>query len=712
MSGKKFIATALNVLFIGGLCAQFEEEVKLPDLDVQVKQQSMEIRKLAASRKIVIDRNDFEDLGDITAGDIIKRYPGLWVQGPVGSNRNVLLCGLDKIFQSIMIDGVRPAGGESDREFKLDRIPLDVIERIEIINIPTSDYCSDAVAGTVNIITKKSEAKNVFFADAAGRTNSTDYGTGNGKTYISYSKNGLFLSGSYDRETRINTEEMSDSVTGIEGEVEEDCDIRTTTLSAGSEFRISDAAKFKLYGFYSNFDEVRDVTQDVKMRSQGGLNYRDIITDQSMLRRLVTLDVGLTYSTGEYSDISFRTLVSRGDDEKDKHANEEKSDGYALTDEVEDQLNYEFMFSSDYKNLDTELLGFPNTVKTGLKADYLLRDYDRFVSTVEYTSTDTLNSYEDGSFEYGEIQSGTYLVDEVYVKPVIYLLGLRIEHSYYDYLINATSEKGSNSYYFINPSLLLNWRLSDEYIVKAGFSRQIARPAFAAVVPIDKIKTKKNQIERGNPDLEPADAFTYNLGVEYYHKKDFLSLYGYFKGVNNIIEIENIGTDEATGYTIYQYVNISTALVFGADFEFAFDLAKTRMKGFSVNGNYSWLGSQIEDRNTGLMRRINEQPMHIVNANLNYAKGPFKFTAGGNFSGEKIIWSTLVDGVLVERTVTDAFLQFDASVKYSISDDMMFYFNVNNIFGEEVRVTQGSVTDVEAVGTTYTLGIKYGIRGN
>ncbi|HXK50216.1 MAG TPA: TonB-dependent receptor [Clostridiales bacterium] len=704
-------------IFLAALLLTFSlfaqmDEVILPELNVSVEQESREMRKLAASRKIVINQKDFENLGDITAGDVIKRYPGLWVQGPVSSNRNVLLCGLDKVFQSVMIDGNRPAGGEADREFKLDRIPLDAVDKIEIINIPTVDYCSDAVAGVVNLVTKKSEFEKKLLFDVSPSANSTnDYKAGNGEIYASFKQNDLFFSGSYNTEARINTEELSDPVSGISGDVEEDCDIRTTTLSAGSEFGISDATKLKFYGLYSNFDEVRDVTQDVKMRSQGGLNYRDIITDQSMLRRLMTFDTGITHAIGEYSDISFRTLVSRSDDEKDKHANEEKSDGYALTDEVEDQLNYEFMFSSDYKNLDTKLLSFPNTVKTGLKADYLLRDYDRFVSTVEYTSADTLNSNEDGSFEYGEIQSGAYLIDEVYVKPVIYSIGLRIEHSYYDYLINATSEKGNNSYYFINPSLLLNWRLRDEYIVKAGFSRQIARPAFAAVVPIDKIKTKKNQIERGNPDLEPADALTYNLGVEYYHKKDFLSLYGYFKDVNNIIEIENIGTDDATGYTIYQYVNISTALVFGADFEFAFDLAEIGMKGFSVNGNYSWLGSQIEDRNTGLMRRINEQPMNIINANLNYKNGPFKLTAGGNFSDEKIIWSTIVDGVLVERTVTDAFLQFDASVKYSFSEDVMLYFNANNIFGEEVRVTQGSVTDVEAVGTTYTLGVKYGIRG-
>ena len=219
------------------------DEVQLPDIEVSADQQSMEIRKLAASRKIVISQKDFENLGDITAGDVIKRYPGLWVQGPVSSNRNVLLCGLDKVFQAILIDGNRPAGGEADREFKLDRVPLDAIDRIEIINIPTVDYCSDAVAGVVNIVTKKSELNKKFVLDIAPSINSTDYKAGNGETYLSLGNKGFFISGSYNRETRVNTEELYDPVSDVRGEVEENCNIGIITFNGTAPFSFGTNSK-------------------------------------------------------------------------------------------------------------------------------------------------------------------------------------------------------------------------------------------------------------------------------------------------------------------------------------------------------------------------------------------------------------------------------------------------------------------------------------
>ena len=461
---------------------------------------------------------------------------------------------------------------------------------------------------------------------------------------------------------------------------------------------------------YSYFDEVRDVVQDVKLRTQGGLNYRDIITDQTMFRGLVQGGASYLHKFDENTDISARILVSRSDDEKVKYMTEEKSDGTAFTVENEDQENYEYMISADYSDAGLTLFQLPNTLKTGLKFDYLIRNYDRYVETVEQASTDTAVTTEGGSFDYNELQAGYYLRDEIFIKPVIYSFGIRAEYAYYDYRVIDSVQTGNNDYFFINPSVLLNYRIDDNYIAKAGFSRQIARPPFASVVPVDKIKTKKNIIERGNPVLLPADAWVYNLGIEFYKGTEFFSVYGYFKDINNIIEIENVGIDEATGYNIQQFVNIAEALAFGVDVEFSAGLGKIGLKDFSFSGNYSWLGSQNEDRNTGMMRRINEQPMHIINGSLNYRYEKLFISFGANFSDEKIIWVTIVDGEITDKIVTDRYLQFDGSIKYRANDNMIFYFNAENIFGEEVRTVQGSVEGTEIVGTTYTLGLKYGLK--
>lgn len=711
MSGRISYILFSGLILTVSLFSQMDEVI-LPELNVSVEQESREMRKLAASRKIIINQKDFENLGDITAGDVIKRYPGLWVQGPVSSNRNVLLCGLDKVFQSVMIDGNRPAGGEADREFKLDRIPLDAIDRIEIINIPTVDYCSDAVAGVVNLVTKKSEFQKKLLIDVSPSANSTnDYKAGNGEIYASLKQNNFFLSGSYNTEARINTEELTDPITGINGDVEEDCDIQILTFNTNSGFMAGENMRLSFDALYSKFDEVRDIVQNVKLRSQGGLNYRNIVTGQTMYRGLVQGGIRLDHDFSSNRDLSSRILFARSDDEKVKYLTEQKSAGIAYTDENEDQENYELMMQSDYTDLGRMMFTHQNTFKTGFKINYLIRDYDRYVETIEESLTDTLISKEDGSFEYDEFQAGYYIRDELYIKPVIYSFGIRAEYAYYDYLVNFSEKTGDNGYFFINPSLLLNYKINQNNIIKAGFSRQIARPPFASVVPVDKIKTKKNIIERGNPDLLPADAWVYNLGIEFYRGSDFFSVYGYFKDVNNIIEIENVGVDGATGYNIQQFVNIADALVFGVDVEFTIDMEKFGAKGLSLSGNYSWLGSQIEDENTGLMRRLNEQPMNIINGSINYKYDKLFLSAGVNYTDEKIIWATIVDGSVTDKSVTDEFLQFDASVKYRFNESLTAYLNAENVFGEKVRTVQGTVEGTETMGTTLTLGLKYGISG-
>lgn len=708
---KYSLITLLSVTLSLLAAVDLDQEIVLPEINIEVEQEGMEMRKLAASRKIIISQSDFDRLGDITAGDILKRFPGLHIQGPAGSNRNVMLCGLDKVFQTVLIDGNRPCGGEADRDFKLDRIPLDVIEKIEVINIPTVDYCSDAIAGVVNIITKgtKKETKAVF--DLAPSTNSTRYQAGNGETFLAYQNKNFYLSGSYNRQNRSNLEELSDSQSGVAGKIKEDASVAITTFSGNLTLIDRSQSLLRVNGLFSDYSESRDAVQDVKQRSQGGLNYRDIDTDQRILRRIYDFSADFDHQFNELNRLNAKAGWSRNDDEKKKYMCEEKATGNEFTDEVEIQKNFEGLFALDYTNLHPSLIPLNNTLKTGMKLNSLSRNYDR---QVKVYAADSVLSLEDGSFDYTEFQNGLYLREEFYFKPLIVSVGCRSEYAFYDYQIIASRQTAERNYHFFNPSLLINYQLTDNCILKTGASRQIARPSYAAVVPIDKIKTKKNIVERGNADLLPAEALVYNLGIELYKQKDFFSIYGYYKDVDNIIEIENAGTDPVSGYQINQFINVAKAKVWGIDVEYILSLSHLGLTNFTLNGNYSYLGSQIKDRNTGLMRRIADQPANMINSSINYSNRVtgLSFSIGANYSDQKIIWSTIADGVLIDKIVTADYLQFDGSLKYAVTPNYSFYFNVNNILDQKIQVAQGSVTSTETIGTSYVLGFKYTLNLN
>ncbi len=71
----------------------------------------------------------------------------------------------------LLIDG-RRLGGETESPYEMDRIPADMIERIEIVKGPMSTlYGSDALGGVINIITKKTEETFLLGLDLGGGMN-------------------------------------------------------------------------------------------------------------------------------------------------------------------------------------------------------------------------------------------------------------------------------------------------------------------------------------------------------------------------------------------------------------------------------------------------------------------------------------------------------------------------------------------------------------
>jgi len=97
----------------------------------------------------VIGRDEIDKFGDSTLGDVLKRLPGVTIQGRPGRGGAIRLRGLGNGYTQILLDGERVPPG-----FSLDSIPPDQIERIEILRAPTAETGARAIAGTINIVTR------------------------------------------------------------------------------------------------------------------------------------------------------------------------------------------------------------------------------------------------------------------------------------------------------------------------------------------------------------------------------------------------------------------------------------------------------------------------------------------------------------------------------------------------------------------------------
>ncbi|MES2101153.1 MAG: TonB-dependent receptor [Pseudomonadota bacterium] len=116
----------------------------------------VEERRQSTAAKIVIGREEIERYGDSNLGDVLKRLPGVTMQGRPGRGGNIRMRGLGSGYTQILLDGQRVPPG-----FSLDSLTPEQIERIEILRAPTAETGARAIAGTINIITREGFNKHI-----------------------------------------------------------------------------------------------------------------------------------------------------------------------------------------------------------------------------------------------------------------------------------------------------------------------------------------------------------------------------------------------------------------------------------------------------------------------------------------------------------------------------------------------------------------------
>ncbi len=104
----------------------------------------------------VIDRADIEASGAPDVYELLKLQAGVNIvrSGGAGTQTNVFLRGTNSNHVLVLIDGVRVASLNTGA-FAWEQLPLDVVERIEIVRGPrASIWGSDAIGGVIQIFTR------------------------------------------------------------------------------------------------------------------------------------------------------------------------------------------------------------------------------------------------------------------------------------------------------------------------------------------------------------------------------------------------------------------------------------------------------------------------------------------------------------------------------------------------------------------------------
>ena len=142
----------------------------------------------------VIDSNQIESSSSYSISNIIGNNTtstNMFQMGGEGTNTGIQLRGLEKRYSTVYVDGVKMSDpSSSDNSFYLENIMKNSIERVEILKgTQSSLYGSNAIGGTINIITKKGKEGNHSSVQVDAGSNNTKnvfYSVGGANEKINY----------------------------------------------------------------------------------------------------------------------------------------------------------------------------------------------------------------------------------------------------------------------------------------------------------------------------------------------------------------------------------------------------------------------------------------------------------------------------------------------------------------------------------------------
>lgn len=154
----------------------------------------------------VMPQGVIQSLPNENIADVVGRVPGVSLERDEGEGKYVQIRGTEPRLNNTTVDGIEvPAPEDNVRQVKLDTIPADIVESVEVNKTLAANQDADAIGGTVNLVTKKaSDAPTLTLEGIGGFTpiegrRYMGLTTGTvGKRFGANKRFGALFSGSYD----------------------------------------------------------------------------------------------------------------------------------------------------------------------------------------------------------------------------------------------------------------------------------------------------------------------------------------------------------------------------------------------------------------------------------------------------------------------------------------------------------------------------------
>lgn len=622
---KRCIAAAV-LSALGALPAQAEEP-RLQEVQVVDVFEAVAERRDAPVQKIVVSEEDVERYGDATVGDVLRRLPGMTFTGPAGVAKDVRMRGLDKGYTQFLINGEPVPTATKERQIQVDRLPADMIERVEIIRSPSAAYDASGIGGTINIVLKSRADNLTRLRAAAGRNGSLDVGDVVAQWSRRFETLDVLLAASHT----VGAEDVSEDKVKYKAngtfdnrELKEKPVKKTETLLAPRLTWRLGADRLTLEPFVSSgTEEKREVTdtldKDDKL-TKSKLNRED--KDDTIARIAGRYD-GKTSWGGWHVKLGSqeaRTTKDKSDTESDKN-------GVATKRTTEDEKVRE---RNVYAGAGVDLPLGAHALSAGLEwrdGEFDNRKLKAETDFKKGTTSDKTNPKEVYEVEERRliawVQDQWQLASRHWLTPGVRVE--RLERESTDSLANVLESDNSAT----SPSLHYRWAVLDDLNLRASAARTTRFPKFDQLNPF--VESKSGSLtdpdKAGNPDLKPERATGYEVGLE----KFFLGTQGavglnfYYRDVEDFVE--KVSRLEGARY-VERPQNVGEARFWGAELDWRVPLLRSGSHRLTLTGSHAELRGRVKNSTTGIEQDVKDKPPRVTNLGLDWQHGASGWSAG------------------------------------------------------------------------------------
>lgn len=561
-SRKVSITSVRNKINLGNIVMKSDKKMlKEVVVTEQRSQMSFEIDK----RVFTVDQSIASTGG--SASDVLVDIPSV----EISNEGAVSLRGSESV--TIWING-KASGLTADNQGDiLQQMPAGSIEKIEVITNPSAKHSPEGTAGIINIILKRDRKAGYYGSAQAGADSRGGYNAGANINFSSgkfdaygglnyrnmsfenegYTKTRYFGSNSYQNQDNSG-EHGPNNIFG----------------RAGFTWRMTEKDELyaNLMGMYGKGKHNNHiVAESGNIESDGTLGAPNKRTTRSTSQkgspRMYNVELGYThrwsdthfidFSVGHHvwsqkRDATYRQTTEIFAADTMVHNSYQFQDGENRSSSTEIKLDYEYKINDNHR------------IEAGYKGDFSDDKSPVITYNDESHSEASLDRNLYNKFRYKQDTHAFYGTYSGRIGKLSFQVGLRGEYwrvktRSYGYTQEQNGQLPgyeSNDFFKLFPSAFLSYQISEGQEIQANYTRRLRRPWGGQLNSFQNISDSTN-ISFGNPELTPEYSNAYELNYLMKWRDHTLSLSGYYRTTDDVIERISYSKDRVI-YTTHENV--------------------------------------------------------------------------------------------------------------------------------------------------------------